>query len=954
MRFNKTPLATAIGSAIAYGSLFASGAIAQPGTAGEDARAIEEVVVTGSRLRRTDLEAVSPVAIVNSEEFTISGIMNVEQKLAELPQSLPSFGPSSNNPGDGTARVDLRGLGSSRTLVLVNGRRYMPSTQTGVVDLNTIPASLIESVDVVTGGASAVYGSDALSGVVNFRLRDDFEGVEVNVLGDITGEGDAEKYNFDLTMGGNFDNGRGNAVVYLQYSEREALFQGARDFSSVALVDSTDDSGNPILTPGGSSGIPGTRVFGGPTIDPDGVPDSGDEFALGRFEPDGSGATFVSPGDAFNYAPDNFLQLPQERYLVHGRSHYDLTDQVRAYTEVTFSRNNVPQELAPTPAFVGNLDVNPDSPFFGPSVQSALDGIRNDDGTATLPFVGRRMVENGPRQAIDTRDGFRFLAGLTGDITEQWTFDAYASKTKLDNIQLLENDVAESRFRQAALVTDDGTACQDTSSGCAPLNIFGAGNISQEAIDFIKVGATNVTKIEQTVMQGSVVGEVGNFISPDNPIGLVFGAEYREDESAFRPDTFLSSGDVLGFNAGAPTVGGFDVTEFFTEVDVPLMSEQPGVEYLGLWGAYRTSDYSNIGSVDSYAFTGTYAPISGLSFRAGLQRAVRAPNVAELFGGQGNGFPTATDPCSAGGDPDPSIVALCEATGVPAGQVGVFQQANTQIEGLFGGNPDLQEEVSDTVTLGLVWQPDYIEGLDVTVDYYSIEIEDAISVLGGGVNNVLDICYNQIGDLDSAFCQAITRRPDGNVDIVQVLNENIAALETEGVDVAANYRIPLEFGLWGSSNSSSLSFQYRSTFLIDFDETPTVGLPNVNDCEGTFGNTCGDPRPEYQHNLRTTWESGPATLSLLWRYLGESEDDRLKNADATAASLAVPEIDAKSYFDLSGSWQFSEEFRVNAGIRNLFDTDPDPVGDVQEQANTFPEMYDVIGRRYFVSASYTF
>lgn len=963
MRFNKTPLAAAIGSAIAYGSLFASGAIAQPGTNGEEAGVIEEVVVTGSRIRRTDLEAVSPVAIVSSEEFTISGIMNVEQKLAELPQSLPSFGPASNNPGDGTARVDLRGLGSSRTLVLVNGRRYMPATQTGVVDLNTIPSSLIESVDIVTGGASAVYGSDALAGVVNFRLREDFEGVEVNVLGDITGEGDAEKFNFDLTMGGNFDNGRGNAVVYLQYSEREELFADAREFSSVALVDSTDAQGNPILTPGGSSGIPGTRVFGGPTIDPDGVPDSGDEFALGRFEQDGSGARYVSPGDAFNYAPDNFLQLPQERYLVHGRSHYDLTDRVRAYTEITFARNNVPQELAPTPAFVGSLEVNPESPFFASSVQSALDGIRtdtngdgviNDQDNAILPFIGRRMVENGPRQADDTRDGFRFLAGLAGEINDQWTFDAYASKTLLDNIQLLENDVAESRFRQAVLVTDDGSACQDPSGGCAPMNIFGPGNISQDAVDFINIGATNVTKIEQTVVQGSVVGQVGNFIDPNNPIGVVFGTEYREDESAFRPDTFLSSGDVLGFNAGRPTVGGFDVTEFFTEVDVPLMSERTGVEYLGLWGAYRTSDYSNIGSVDSYAVTGTYAPISGLSFRAGVQRAVRAPNVAELFGGQANGFPTATDPCSAGGNPDPSIVALCEATGVPAGQVGVFTQANTQIEGLFGGNPNLQEETSDTMTLGLVYQPEYIDGLDVTVDYYSIEIEDAISVLGGGVNNVLDICYNQIGDLDSAFCQAISRRPDGNVNIVEVLNENIAELETEGVDVAVNYQIPLEFGLRGDSDSSNLSFQYRSTFLTNYDETPTVGLPTVNDCEGTFGNTCGDPRPEYQHNFRTTWQSGPATLSLLWRYLGESDDDRLKNSDTTAASLAVPEIDAINYFDLSGSWEFSEQFRINAGIKNLFDTDPDPIGDVAEQSNTFPEMYDVLGRRYFMSASYRF
>jgi outer membrane receptor protein involved in Fe transport len=962
MMFKKTPLATAIGSVAAYGALAAAGGAMPTVALAQDGEAmIEEVVVTGSRIRRADLESVSPVAVLSSEELTISGIMNVEQKLSELPQSLPSFGSASNNPGDGTARVDLRGLGTPRTLVLVNGRRYMPSTQTGVVDLNTIPTSLIESVDIVTGGASAVYGSDALAGVVNFKLKDDFEGVEVNALYDTTEEGDAEKYNLDLTIGGNFADGRGNAVVHAQFSDRNALFADERDDTSVALVDGVNAAGNPALVPGGSSGIPGTRLFDGPTVDPDGVAGSGDEFALGRFLPDGSGAEFVSPGDAFNYAPDNFLQLPQERWLMHGMAHYDLTDKIRAYAEMTFAENEVPQELAPTPAFLGTVEVNPDSAFFAPSVQTALDGIRSDtngdgvvdgDDNAFLPFIGRRMVENGPRQSKDTRETWRMLVGVEGQINDRWTFDAYASRANLDGTQLLENDVADSRFRQSVLVNDAGTACQNTAGGCSPMNIFGAGNIDQAAVDYVKVGATNVTSIEQTVFQGTVVGDLGNLIDPNTPVGVVLGAEYRKDESSFRPDTFLSSGDVLGFNAGAATAGQFDVTEFFGEIDVPLMSGIEGVEYLGVWGAYRTSDYSNIGSVDSYAFTGTYEPISGLAFRAGFQRAVRAPNIAELFGGQAQGFPTATDPCSAGGNDPASIAALCEATGVPAAKVGAFNQANTQIEGLFGGNPDLKEETSDTVTLGVVYQPQWAEGFDVTVDYYKIEIEDAISVLGGSVNGVLDICYNQIGDAGSAFCQAIDRRADGNVDVVQVLNENIAELETEGVDVAANYQMPMDFGLMG--NGSTLSFQYRSTFLLAFEETPVVGLPTVNTCEGNFGNTCGDPRPEYQHSLRATWDTGPLTVSALWRYLGETEDDRIDLSGVAANTLAAPKIDSTNYFDLSGSWRFTENARVNFGVRNLFEEDAPLVGDVAEQSNTFPETYDVFGRRYFVSASYKF
>jgi len=386
---------------------------------------IEEITVTGSRIVRTDLNSVSPMQIVDNEEFVISGNINIEQKLNELPMILPSFGPSSNNPGSGEALVNLRGLGTTRTLVLLNGRRYMPSRQTGIVDLNTIPGTLIKQVDVVTGGASAVYGSDALAGVVNFQLIDDFEGVEITGLYDITTEGDAEKYNFDITLGGNFADGRGNAVIYSSYLKREPLFQRDRAFSQFALGDS-----NPVGTPGqdpntgvggplaasGSSGVPGTRIFGGPTIDPDGIPANGDEFTLGTFDSNGGALPWIEPDSRFNYAPDNYLQLPQERYLTLAMGHYDITESITAYSELSFAHNFVPQELAPTPAFVGSLEVNPDSPYFAPEVQAALDGIRSDtngdgviDGNdnAFYPFIGRRMVENGSRQALNTRDAFR-------------------------------------------------------------------------------------------------------------------------------------------------------------------------------------------------------------------------------------------------------------------------------------------------------------------------------------------------------------------------------------------------------------------------------------------------------------------------------------------------------------------------------------------------------------------
>lgn len=965
---------TTLSQAVKLAIMTAGGASLSLPASAQDSE-IEEITVTGSRIVRTDLESVSPLAIVGDEEFVISGNINIEQKLNELPSILPSFGPSSNNPGDGTARVDLRGLGSFRTLVLMNGRRYIPATQAGVVDLNSIPGSLLKQVDVVTGGASAVYGSDAVAGVVNFQMIDDFEGVEITGLYDVTTEGDAEKYNMDITLGGNFDNGRGNAVVYASYTKRESLFQGDRDFSTFALQDSApagtpgqDGStgvGGP-LSAGGSSGVPGTRVFGGPTIDPDGVPNSGDEFTLGSFDSSGNGLPWVEPDSRFNYAPDNYLQLPQERYLVHAAAHYDVNEKVTAYSELTYSNNFVPQELAPTPAFT-TLVVNPDSPFFGPAVQAALDGIRSDtngdgvidgDDNATLPYIGRRMVENGSRQSEDRRNAFRILVGARGDISDNWGWDAYYSKAQLTGNNSLNNDVSASRFAQAALVTDDGLACQDPSGGCVPMNIFGPGNISQDAVGFINVGASNVTIIDFEVISATVNGSFGG-IGDAGPIGVAFGVERRDDSSSFRPDEFLSAGDVLGFNAGRPTVGAVDVTDIFAEIDIPLLEGVTGAESLSLWAAARSSDYSNISStVSSYATAINWAPIEEVRLRGGFQRAVRAPSVVELFGGQAQGFPGATDPCSvagsaAGTGPGNAVYDLCLASGVAAANIGNFTQANVQIEGLFGGNPNLTEEESDTFTIGAVIQP--MDNLDITIDYYDISIDDAISILGGSVSNVLDICYNTIQDLNDPFCQAVSRRADGNVDQVAVLNENIGSLETQGIDLTVNWDMDLDAGLFDSG--SNFAVNLRATFLDTYDVQPVAALPTVNKCAGNWDNTtgrCGRPRPDQKFFTRGTWTTGPLSLSLLWRHISEVDFEAIENAGVDPATLSTPSIDAANYVDLTAAYEFSELFRLNLGFKNLFDEEPMFLGDEQNEANTWTEQYDVIGPRIFLSGTYTF
>ena len=961
-------------------------AIASPPTVAQEEDVIEEIVTTGSRIKRADLESVSPLQVIGAEEFRLSGILNVEQKLAELPLTLPAFGPSSNNPGDGTAQVDLRGLGISRTLVLVNGRRWISARQDAVVDLNTIPGTLIKQVDVVTGGASAVYGSDAMAGVVNFQFIDNFEGVEITTLYDVSTEGDAEKFNIDLTMGGNFDNGRGNATVYLSFSDRKALFQGERDFSFFALGDN-----NPVGTPGqnpntgvggplsasGSSGTLGTTLFlgaydptgtlpGGPFFDAGFTPACGSAAGTptfcGTFNADGTTSPWDNIASRFNYAPDNFLQLPQERFMLQAFAHYDITDNVTAYTEIAAVSNKVPQELAPTPAFLYTVEVNPDSPFFAPAVQAALDAARydtNGDGiidgndNASLFLIGRRMRENGSRQAIDTRDAIRLLFGAEGDFNDNWGFDVYGMFARLENSNLLNNDVSDTRFRQAVLVDDTGTACQDPSGGCAPMNIFGAGNINQAAIDFVNIGASNVTSLDQYVGNVAITGELGS-IGDAAPMAVAFGVEYRDDQSTFRPDAFLSAGDVLGFNAGLQTIGSYNVTEFFAEIAIPLLEDVPFAQNLDLWLAGRSSDYSNIGSVSTYAGAINWAPIEQVRFRFGIQRAVRAPNVNELFQGLANGFPGAVDPCSSSGDnaanPSAGLIATCEATGVPVGLTGILVQQNTQLEGLFGGFGGLTEETGDTITLGVILHP--LDNLDITIDYFDIEIENAISILGGSLDGALDICYNVLEDPNSVYCQAVTRTAGGSVRIVELLNANIGGLTTSGIDFSVNYSQDFDFGFFGEG--SDLSVQLRSTFLDDATILPDPNSPRQVQCAGGFSGEglCGTARSDVQFNTRITWINGPLGLSVLWRYLSAVDDELVINEGIDPSTLSVPTVDSINYVDLTATYNVSDLFSVNVGVKNIFDELPTHLGDTQEQANTFPEVYDVIGPRVFVSASY--
>lgn len=1016
------------------GTVMATAMVASPAYAQDTEVAEEEenfIVVTGSRIQQRNVETAAPIAVVDAEEFALTGTVNVENVVNSLPQVVPGFTGTSNNPGNGTAGLDLRGLGETRTLVLVNGRRWLSFDTTQAVDLNTIPSFLIDTVDVVTGGASAVYGSDAMSGVVNFNLKK-VEGLEMGGQYSLTERGDGARYQIYGALGTSFDDGRGSATVFAEYYQREDIFQGDRDFSFFAVGGET--FGLPLLqfgsstVPQGRINTPGTGIIR-PAFDAnmDGEIDNDDPLEQALTAPLASGLTiddgiFDTPGsprpragDTYNYAPVNYLQIPQERYLLGGYADYEFTDGHTAYTEVAFVNNRVAQELAATPVTgTFNLDIATVSQFLDAATIAELnqldaneaaviaqrqaynDGLGYCNPGDVVPvdgrpcftnvnpfsaeagelgvvstFLQRRMLEAGRRNTLDERNAFRVLAGVRGEITDNLNYDAYYMFARTRNANVQQGNISRSAF-QAGL---DGTG--------VAINPFGAGTFTPAMIAALTIQAQNGDISTQEVASGSISGFLGELTEGAGDVGFAIGAEYRRVSSQFIPDTALSSGDVIGFNAGQATEGAYDVREIFAELNIPVFDN--GSQRLELTGAARYSDYSldAVGGVWTYAGGLEFQPIPDITLRGQYQRAVRAPNVSELFGGRAIGFPGATDPC---GDEDfindpengPNVAATCIATGVPAGNVGnaAAIQLNAQIPALFGGNPDLAEETSTSWSVGIVLQPEALPGLTITADYYDIVIEDAISVAGGGLQGLLNLCYGTVQDASDPLCQPFVgiRNADGAISVDNppvVVGTNVAELGTSGVDVEINYSTSLPFSITGN-DEAGLNFSVLGNWTESYFIQPVASLPDVIECAGLFGGDCpntGDPRPDISWTARVSYIDGPLTLSTRWRHLS-SVVDADDGTDFTAFN-GIEEIPSYDVFDLTLAFEASENVTVTFGVNNLFDTLPGApefdgsiivanrpngllLGDNQEQANTYPSTYDVLGRDFFASVAFSF
>jgi len=919
--------------------------LAAPADDFADQNLVELVVVTGTRIKRRDFSSPSPIVTVEREDLEFSGQPTLDDYLNQLPQFLPDFGRTSNNPADGTARLNLRGMGASRTLVLLNGRRLAPTDLGSAVDINTIPGALIDRVEVITGGASTVYGSDAVAGVVNFITRDSFEGLNVEGSYNITEKGDSDIYDVNLAYGFELD-GAGNVALYAGYYDREALFAGQRDISSVVLI---DDWSTATLQIGGSPYSLGGRV-------PFPRADLGEGPVIVTWNPDGTPRAVMDPQDLYNFAPFTYLQTPLERYHVGMLGSFAIGDRYEAYLEAGYSNNRANRNLAPVP-FGAFVVVNTDNPVFTPPTQDLFETqYQSRPGFADIGFV-RRMQEIGTRDSEFERDYTRMVAGIRGDVAPGWNLDTWITWTESDTSEALLNSVSFSRVQQGLLVDPVSGTCFDPSNGCVPVDLFGEGRLSAEGAEFLRIGGLRNDASRRQLGASAVVSGSAMEL-PTGPLDVALGLEWRRDEGDFEADEQLFSGDALGYSPTAPVRGTEQVTELYAEAVVPLARETGTGRHLDLELGARVSDYRNAGSVWTWKAGLDWGILPSVRLRTMLQRAVRAPDLAELFTEQTTLIDTAVDenlpdPCSASSNPaDAGIVERCIAQGLPPDQIGVFEATPAYpVTFTFGGNPDLDSEHSDTLTLGMVWTPIGVPQLMLAVDYYDLEIEDTI----GEIDPLL-ICFDPRNTL-GVFCENAQRDGTGNIAEISAQISNRGLLSTEGIDMQLQYDValPETWSLAGAGAELRVNTLWTHVLTNESQENPAT---EVRDCAGFFGRPCDESHsggafavsyPEDRALVDLRYLTGPLTLHVAWRWI-----DGMKNAapflaqalGAPQPNLAISSVGSRSYLDLGFGYRFSE-LEATLLISNLLDEEPPLMADAAPN-NTDVRMYDVFGRAYYL------
>jgi iron complex outermembrane recepter protein len=918
----------------------------------------EAIIVTGSRIVRPELEASTPIQVVSSESIASQGSQNISDILNELPAV--GIGTSRTNTnfstsGNGQATVNLRNLGANRTLVLQNGRRIVAGIGgSSAVDLNTIPTELISRVEILTGGASAVYGSEAMSGVVNFILKDDFVGVAARAQAGISESGDIPTQLLSATLGANFADDAGNITVFGQYDNDGGLRSRDR---AISAVDNPFRSG---FTPQGSFFV-GDNTY---------TYNSDNTLKLG----------FVNGVDGFNRNGERYISVPVERYLVSVLSHYDFNDNIGLFFEGSYSKTKSNSRLEGSP--LQNADavlpdgtisegLSLDNPFIPATILADL----NAQGETVLPFR-KRQTGVFDRSNRNDREFIRLVGGIRGTLGSNFKYDAYYNYG-----QTTESTGSESAFKDRfyyaldAIAGPNGAICRDAAAraaGCVAYNPFGFNSVSPEAANYItKNGqlSTYEAKVTQSTFGANITGPI--FKLPAGDVSVAAGVERRTEKSSEVFDLETQLGNTTG-NALTNTVGKYRVFEAYAETNVPILADVGGFHYLGLEGAIRYADYTTAGKVFSWKAGATYAPIPDIRFRGVYSVATRAPNIGELFSGASQTFPNGIqDPCEGVTlTSTRSQDAYCRTLAGIAQQIaggGAFTyNPNSDIQSIEGtdsGNISLFEEKAKTLTFGAVFKPSFIRNFSATVDFFDIRITDAIQQIPR--NTIISQCVNSAGA--SPLCALIVRegagsnprtRTPGTVFQVDSFPVNSAGIKTRGIDVAVNYKTP-SFSI--GEKEGFVSFNLAYTYLDRLTIQPVVGLA----VENNRGQLDGDGRLgagfKHKANLSTTFDFGGASLNWRVNYLSSIKDTLGPDADSQLGD-STNSIKARFYHDAQLRFNVGEEGQRNiefyAGVDNVFDKKPPVINQNGASSitgtETAADTFDPYGRRFYAGASVKF
>jgi iron complex outermembrane receptor protein len=954
----------AVSQIASWCALLASGAAfgqqAEPtSTPSED---LEEIVVTGSRIARPDYSSTSPIVTFGQDAITKTGTVNIENALNQLPQFVQ--GQMQSTIGavalPGRASLNLRGLGETRNLVLLDGRRLPLSNSTAVVDVNLIPQFILEGVETITGGASAVYGSDAMSGVVNFKSRSHFEGIQLDVRTGISDRGDAETADYGITAGFAISEGRGHVLLSAGYTDRDVLWGSDRDFYQLGVLSSFIGTGTFVPSP---TNLPQqavvNSVFGAYGVAPGavlnsrslGFNDNGTLFGqIGVFNYQGPTTEFFSTIGANVRQPvtyQEFIVNPMERKSFFGKFDFDVSDAVTAYGQFLYNKTTATGQVGWSPT----LFVVPTVPVTNPFIPADLRTI-----LASRPQAAADFTMNQRYMGLDFREfpsDFtvgQYILGLRGSLPfKDWRWDVYGSYDSTDLVETQDKAILLSRMRNLLYAADGGASI--CAGGFNPFGLTNSTSISAECRAYLEAETHDYTQLTQTIIEASLSG--GLLTMPAGDLRFALTLDRRENEFELDPDPSRENGDIIGTLPTFPAQGSTYVNEAAIEFLIPIVRDAPLADRLELNVGFRTSDYEFSGRVETYKADGLWSPFKGFTFRGGFEHAIRAPNIGELYnqlGGQAQiGSPPGQgDPCDVRasartGASGAAVRNLCVATGVPAPIVDSYQYTTVAIGVINSGNTELTPEEADTITFGAVFSPEIDSGLfadlSLSVDYYDIDISDVIAPIAGGT--ALSKCYNLDGsnptfDAANPFCQILQRNPTtGGVDIVAAPYLNLGGLRTSGVDAQVDWRIPVGPG--------SLDLNVLANFTNSYEVQLLVGSP-WQDFAGTIDGTQngGIPVPDWKTLTSLTYRLPSFEVGVRWRHLPSMDDITAVTRPASPA-LGVPSYDL---YDATVSYRFNGTVLLRGGVNNVLDEEPPIVGGTIGQ--TQPGTYDILGRYYYL------